>query len=427
MTQLLSAKAGKITPELEHVAKQENIDIKNLQEKVASGKVVILANINHRNVFPIGVGEGLTVKINANIGTSPKKSDLEYELKKLKICEEYKAHTVMDLSTGGDINSTRRALIAATSLPLGTVPIYQSGVKAINDFDSIHNLSEDQLFSDIENHCKDGVDFITVHCGVTQEVVNALKQQGRVCGIVSRGGSMLAKWMEINKKQNPLYTRYDELLDIARTYDTTLSLGDGLRPGCGSDAGDRAQYMETIVLGELVNRARKAGVQTMIEGPGHVPLHEVQGMIQQIKILTNHAPLYVLGPLVTDIAPGYDHITSAIGGAIAASAGADFLCYVTPSEHLGLPETEQVKAGIIATLIAAHSADIAKGNKKAVERDYLMSKARFSLDWKEQVKHCIDPTVFESYGLLNENAEPCTMCGKFCSMKQMQELSLTSS
>lgn len=422
MTQLLSAKAGKITSELEQVAKKENIDVKSLQEKVASGKVVILANINHTNVDPTGVGEGLTVKINANIGTSPKKSDIEYELKKLKICETYKAHTVMDLSTGGNINETRKALISATSLPLGTVPIYQSGVKAINDFDSIQNLNEDHLFADIENHCKDGVDFITVHCGVTQEVISFLKDQGRTCGIVSRGGSMLAKWMEINKKQNPLYTRYDDLLDIAKTYDTTLSLGDGLRPGCGNDAGDRAQYMETLILGELVNRARKAGVQTMIEGPGHVPLNYIQGMIQQIKTLTNNAPLYVLGPLVTDIAPGYDHITSAIGGALAASAGADFLCYVTPSEHLGLPEMEQVKAGIIATLIAAHSADIAKGNLKSIERDHLMSKARYSLDWKEQAKHSIDPSVFDSYGLLDENAEPCTMCGKFCSMKQMQEI-----
>lgn len=425
MTQLLSAKAGKITPELEKVAQQEGITPAKLLERVATGSVVILANINHKNVIPTGVGEGLTVKINANIGTSHQKSDIANELAKLKICEEFKADTVMDLSTGDNIDKTRRELIAATSLPLGTVPIYQVAVDAINASDSIEALDEDQLFHDIEKHCKDGVDFITVHCGVTLEVVQALKEQGRVCEIVSRGGSMLASWMNINKRQNPLYTRYNDLLDIAKTYDTTLSLGDGLRPGCGNDAGDRAQYMETIVLGELVNRARQAGVQTMIEGPGHVPLNLIKGMVQQIKVLTQSAPLYVLGPLVTDIAPGYDHITSAIGGAIAASAGADFLCYVTPSEHLGLPEIDQVKAGIISTKIAAHAADVSRGNKAAIERDLMMSRARFALNWKDQVQYALDPTVFKEYKLLEEK-EGCTMCGKFCSMKQMQKHLVTS-
>ncbi|MEW5821378.1 MAG: phosphomethylpyrimidine synthase ThiC [Cyanobacteriota bacterium] len=420
MTQLLSAKAGKITPELEQVAVQEKIDQNVLLDRVSKGEVVILANINHKNVIPTGVGNGLKVKVNANIGTSHKKSEISNEMHKLRVCEEAKADTVMDLSTGNDIDETRRKLISSTSLPLGTVPIYQAGVDAININDKIESLDEDQLFRDIEKHCKDGVDFITVHCGVTQEVVQALKEQGRVCGIVSRGGSMLAAWMEKNKRQNPLYTRYDDLLDIARAYDTTLSLGDGLRPGCGNDAGDRAQYMETIVLGELVNRARKASVQTMIEGPGHVPLHLIKGMIQQIKVLTQNAPLYVLGPLVTDIAPGYDHITSAIGGAIAASSGADFLCYVTPSEHLGLPEVEQVKAGIIATRIAAHAADVSNGNQYSINQDLLMSKARFALDWKAQANHSIDPDVFNEYKLL-EDKEGCTMCGKFCSMKQMQE------
>lgn len=429
MTQLLSAKSGKMTPEIERVAFHEDVNPTDLMVKVAEGKIAILANINHKNVIPTGVGEGLSVKVNANIGTSPKKSDLDYELKKLKVCEENKTDTVMDLSTGGDIDLNRKQLLAATSLPLGTVPIYQSGVTAINKFNAIEELDEEQLFTDIENHCRDGVDFITVHCGVTLEVIKALKEQTRTCGIVSRGGSMLASWMEINKKQNPLYSRYDDLLDIAKTYDTTLSLGDGLRPGCGDDAGDRAQYLETIVLGELVNRARKAGVQTMIEGPGHVPLHLVSGMIQQIKTLTQNAPLYVLGPLVTDIAPGYDHITSAIGGAIAASAGADFLCYVTPSEHLGLPEAEQVKAGIIATRLAAHAADVARGNKNAIKRDLLMSQARYALDWKTQAKFSLDPSMFESYDLLKNTDEPtCTMCGKFCSMKQMKEhLAVTKS
>jgi phosphomethylpyrimidine synthase len=422
MTQLLSAKAGKITAELEQVALQEGIAPEVLKDKVAEGKVVILANVNHKNVRPLGVGTGLKIKVNANIGTSHKKCDLEAEKEKIRVSELYKADTVMDLSTGGDIDAIRKELINSTYLPLGTVPIYQCGVRAINNEDAIASLDEEQLFRDIENHCRDGVDFITVHCGVTQEVVNILKQQGRVCGIVSRGGSMLASWMEVNKRQNPLYARYDDLLDIAKTYDATLSLGDGLRPGSGNDAGDRAQYAETIVLGELVQRARKAGVQSMIEGPGHVPLHLVQGMIQQTKHITGDAPLYVLGPLVTDVAPGYDHITAAIGGALAASSGADFLCYVTPSEHLGLPEAEQVKQGIIATRIAAHAADIANGNKDAIERDLKMSKARFAIDWKEQLKYSLDPTVFEVYGLLDEKDEyACTMCGKFCSMKQMQK------
>jgi phosphomethylpyrimidine synthase len=427
MTQLLSAKAGKITPEMEQVARHENVDPAVLMKKIADGTVVILASTNHNNVTPTGVGEGLKVKVNANIGTSHKKCDLENEKQKIKVSEQFQADTVMDLSTGGDIDFIRKELISSTSLPLGTVPIYQSAVRAINNEDTIEKLDEDQLFRDIENHCRDGVDFITVHCGVTLEVVEKLKQQGRICGIVSRGGSMLATWMEIKKRQNPLYERYDDLLDIAKTYDTTLSLGDGLRPGCGNDAGDRAQYAESIVLGELVQRAREAGVQAMIEGPGHVPLHMISGMMQQTKRITGGAPLYVLGPLVTDVAPGYDHITSAIGGAIAASSGADFLCYVTPSEHLGLPEAEQVKAGIIATRIAAHAADIANGNPQAIQRDLEMSKARYAIDWKTQAQYSLDPTVFESYGLLDEKEEfACTMCGKFCSMKQMQKHFVTS-
>lgn len=421
MTQLSSAKAGKLTPEMEQVALREGLNPQYLMERVATGEVAILANVNHKNVRPVGVGKGLTVKVNANIGNSHKKSEIADEIDKLKVCEENNADTYMDLSTGENIDEIRRTLIASSYLPIGTVPIYQAGVNAINSGESIKDLDEDQLFRDIEKHCKDGVDFITVHCGVTQEVIRALKEQGRICGVVSRGGSMLAGWMERNQRQNPLYTRYDDLLDIAKSYDTTLSLGDGLRPGCGDDAGDRAQYMETIILGELVNRARKANVQTMIEGPGHVPLHLVEGMIQQIKVLTQNAPLYVLGPLVTDIAPGYDHITAAIGGAVAATAGADFLCYVTPSEHLGLPEASQVKAGIIATKIAAHAADVAHGNKYSIERDLKMSQARFALDWKEQSRYSLDPSVFQEYNLMDEGNEGCTMCGKFCSMKQMQE------
>ena len=319
----------------------------------------------------------------------------------------------MDLSTGKYIDETRKQIIAATHLPIGTVPMYQAGKEALDEYQDIAKLSKDKLFSDIEKQCKDGIDFITVHCGVTKFVVDQLEKQGRVTDIVSRGGSMLACWVKETGKENPLYEYYDELLEIVRDYDVTLSLGDGLRPGCTADAGDRAQVAETLVLGELVKRARDFGVQSMVEGPGHVPLNKIPAMIETIKVLTDYAPLYVLGPLVTDIAPGYDHITSAIGGTLAALHGADFLCYVTPSEHLGLPDARQVREGIIASKIAAHSADLARGNKQAIERDRLMSVARKNLDWTEQQKYAIDKCVFESL----KDSKPCTMCGEYCSMK----------
>lgn len=417
MTQILSARNGEITPELAAVAIKEEIDEQLLRAKVAEGRVAILKNINHKNVIPVGVGEGLTIKINANIGTSHQRSTLEEELAKLKTVIDTGADAVMDLSTGKLVDETRKSIIEASTIPVGTVPVYQAGIESINYEGSIMELTKDSIFEAIEKQCRGGVDFITVHCGVTKKVVDALHQQTRVTGIVSRGGSMHAAWIKGHGKENPLYEYYDELLDLAKTYDATLSLGDGLRPGCGADAGDRAQVMETIVLGELVNRARKVGVQTMVEGPGHVPFNMIKGMMETIKTLTNHAPLYVLGPLVTDIAPGYDHITSAIGGTLAAASGADFLCYVTPSEHLSLPNIDQVRKGIITCKIAAHAADIAKGNKKAIERDLQMSIARYNLDWTSQAKYALDKTVFETI----DDGKPCTMCGEFCSMKLMKE------
>ena len=417
MTQLLNALNNKITPEMEAIALKEEIDVKTLMQNVADGRVVILKNKNHENVIPTAVGEGLTIKVNANIGTSMQRSSIEQELDKLKIIEQAGADTVMDLSTGDNLDETRLKIISESSIPVGTVPIYQAGKEAIDEKKSVLELSKDKLFSDIEKHCKDGVDFITVHCGVTREVLNNLKKQGRVTDIVSRGGAMLAAWIEGNKRENPLYEYYDDLLDIARTYDTTLSLGDGLRPGCGADAGDRAQVTESIVLGELVNRARKAGVQTMVEGPGHVPLNLIPAMIQTIKALTHNAPLYVLGPLVTDIAPGYDHITGAIGGTLAAYHGADFLCYVTPAEHLGLPNDEQVKLGVIASKIAAHAADIAKGRRGSIDKDLQMSIARKNLDWEKQASYALDKSVFECI----EKGKPCTMCSNYCSIKIMSE------
>lgn len=417
MTQLISAKNNELTPEMEAVALKEDVNPQELMQKVAEGKVVILKNINHENVIPTGVGEGLSVKINANIGTSNQRSTIGEEVCKLRLAEKYGADAIMDLSTGPDIDATRKEIISKCRVPIGTVPMYQAGVEAIDNTGSILELTKDRLFADIEKHCRDGVDFITVHCGVTKDVVKFLKEQGRITGIVSRGGSMLASWVEGHQKENPLYEFYDELLEIAKAYDTTLSLGDGLRPGCGADAGDRAQVMETIVLGELVNRARKAGVQAMVEGPGHVPLNLIPGMMQTIKTLTHNAPLYVLGPLVTDIAPGYDHITAAIGGTLAAYSGADFLCYVTPSEHIGLPNAEQVKQGVITCKIAAHAADVARGRKSAVERDRQMSIARKALDWTKQAELAIDKEVFEDI----DDGNPCTMCGEYCSMKLVNQ------
>ncbi len=413
MTQLIKAKNKELTPEVEAIAQKEGLNPNELMQKVAEGRVVVLKNINHKNVVPTGVGEGLSIKINANIGTSNQRSSTEEELKKLAIVQETGADAVMDLSTGVNIDQTRQEIIKKCTIPLGTVPMYQAGKEAIDFHNSILALDKDKLFSDIEKHCKDGVDFITVHCGVTRQVVNFLKEQGRITDIVSRGGSMLAAWIIGNNRENPLYEFYDDLLDIAKTYDTTLSLGDGLRPGCGNDAGDRAQVAETLFLGELVSRARKAGVQTMVEGPGHVPLNMIPSMMQTIKDLTQHAPLYVLGPLVTDIAPGYDHITAAIGGTLAAYHGADFLCYVTPSEHLGLPNCQQVREGIITSKIAAHAADVAKGIPTAIERDRQMSIARKNLDWEKQREFAIDKTVFEDI----DKGKPCTMCGEYCSMK----------
>jgi len=417
MTQLESAKRKELTPELQAIAIKEDISPEELMQKVAEGKVVILKNINHENVISTGVGEGLSIKVNANLGTSNQRSCLEEELIKLDMAEKTGADAIMDLSTGQNISHTRKQIIARAKVPIGTVPIYQAGVETIRENESVLDLDKDKLFSVIEEHCRDGVDFITVHCGVTKAVVNALREQGRTTGIVSRGGSMHASWIMGHKKENPLYEFYDELLDIAKTYDATLSLGDGLRPGCGADAGDRAQVMETIILGELVNRARKAGVQSMVEGPGHVPLNLVSGMIQTIKTLTQGAPLYVLGPLVTDIAPGYDHITSAIGGTLAGMSGADFLCYVTPSEHIGLPNLEQVKQGVIACKLAAHAADIAKGRKSSIERDRQMSIARMNLDWTKQAEYALDKDIFEKI----DNGAPCTMCGEYCSMKLVKQ------
>ena len=384
---------------------------------MAAGEIVIPANVNHTNLIPCGIGKGLRTKVNANIGTSSDFCDLNTELRKLQTAINFGADTVMDLSTGGDIPAIRRAIVSASTVPVGTVPIYQAGIEAIENHGAIVNMSVDEIFAVIEEHAKDGVDFMTVHCGVTRESVARLKKQGRTTDIVSRGGAFLIGWMLHNDKENPLYQYYDRLLDLALEYDFTLSLGDGLRPGCLADATDRAQIEELIILGELVERSKEAGVQAMIEGPGHLPLNQIATNVQLEKSLCRGAPFYVLGPLVTDIGAGYDHITAAIGGAIAAAAGADFLCYVTPTEHLSLPGIEDVKEGVIASRIAAHAADIVKGVKGAKEWDEQMSRARKALDWKTQAKLSLDPELSRQlHSKIPAGGAACSMCGKYCAM-----------
>jgi phosphomethylpyrimidine synthase len=417
MTQLKLARKGTVSPEIKHVAEKESVETDFIIHGLAAGEIVIPANINHRNLIPCGIGKGLRTKVNANIGTSSDSCDLSTELRKLQTAIEFGADTVMDLSTGGDISAIRRALMRAGTVPVGTVPIYQAGIEAIENRGAIVNMTVDEIFAVIEEHAKDGVDFVTVHCGVTQESLARLKKQGRKTDIVSRGGAFLIGWMLHNDKENPLYQYYDRLLDLALEYDFALSLGDGLRPGCLADATDRAQIQELIILGELVERAREAGVQAMVEGPGHLPLNQIATNVQLEKSLCRGAPFYVLGPLVTDVGAGYDHITGAIGGAIAAAAGADFLCYVTPTEHLCLPGVQDVKEGVIASRIAAHAGDIAKDVKGAQEWDEQMSRARKSLDWKTQAELSLDPELSRQiHARIPASGATCSMCGKYCAM-----------
>lgn len=392
-------------------------------EKIAAGRVVIPHNMNRDLPSPRGVGEGLRVKVNANIGTSADYPEMETELEKLQAAIDAGADAVMDLSTGGDITGIRKEVLARCPVQVGTVPMYEAAVKAIDNKGTVVEMTEDDLFSAIERQALEGVDFITVHCGVTRESIGRLQKQGRITDVVSRGGAFLTCWMIANEAENPLYVRYDDLLDICRKHDVTLSLGDGLRPGSGADATDRAQVQELIVLGELVDRARAAGVQAMVEGPGHVPLNQIAANVMLEKRLCDGAPFYVLGPLVTDIAPGYDHITGAIGGAIAAMSGADFLCYVTPTEHLGLPTVDDVREGVMASRIAGHAADVARGVPGAAEWDREMSQARKNLDWKKQLELCIDPrkarAIREKRSVPAEEA--CSMCSTYCAMKVVEE------
>jgi phosphomethylpyrimidine synthase len=422
MTQLEIAREGKISPQMRLVAECEGLETEFIRRGVAEGTIVIPANIRHKNLIPGGIGQGLKTKVNANIGTSSDFGDIDTELEKLRVAVESGADTVMDLSTGGDISAIRRAIIAASTLPIGTVPVYQAGIKAINNHGAIVKMSVEDIFNAIEEHARDGVDFITVHCGVTRAAVDRLRQQGRVADVVSRGGAFHIGWMLHNDAENPLYEHYDRLLEIAKGYDVTLSLGDGMRPGCLADATDQAQIAELLAIGELVKRAREAGVQAMVEGPGHLPLNHIEANVKLEKAICKGAPFYVLGPLVTDIAAGYDHITGAIGGAIAAAAGADFLCYVTPAEHLSIPDPEDVREGVIASRIAAHAADIVKGVKGAAELDKRMAIARKKLDWEEQARLSLNPTLARRVHAKHMTVgKACSMCGQFCAMELVEK------
>ncbi|MFH1782392.1 MAG: phosphomethylpyrimidine synthase ThiC [Candidatus Omnitrophota bacterium] len=421
MTQLKLAKLNRTSPEMRYVARKEGISLEKLRDQIKKGRIVLLKNTK-RKIAPCGVGEGLRTKINANLGTSLDKIDINYELKKLKTAIRYGADAVMDLSTGGDINKIRRAILKHSSVPLGTVPIYQAAVKACSEKGHISKMNKDDILEAFEEQAEDGVDFFTVHSGVTLDTITRLKRKKRLISLVSRGGSFLVEWMILNKRENPLYEYFDDIIKIAKKYDIVLSLGDGLRPGTLVDATDRPQIQELIILGELADKARKENVQVIIEGPGHIPLNEIETNVLIQKRMCNHAPFYVLGPLVTDIAPGYDHIVGAIGGAIAAFHGADFLCYVTPSEHLRIPDNDDVKNGVIASRIAAHAADIAKQVPGAIDWDRKMSVHRSRRDWKAQVKESIDPEKSIKYRKTStpKNKDVCTMCSDFCSMKTVE-------
>jgi phosphomethylpyrimidine synthase len=417
MTQISEAKSGKITEQMKIIAKDEGIDVEVIRRRVAAGRIVIPFNEIH-SPKALGIGEGLRVKVNANIGTSMEHFDIEEEIRKAKAAIETGAHAVMDLSTGGNLDEIRRALLKVVNVPFGTVPIYQAGVDAIKKYGAIVDMTEDDMFNAFECQAKQGVDFAVAHVGVTKESVERLKRQKRLIPMVSRGGAFHTAWIVHNEKENPLYKNFDYLLEIAKEYDLTLSLGDGMRSGAIHDSNDRAKFQELLVIGELVERAREKGVQTMVEGPGHMPLNDIQSNIQIMKTVTKGAPYFVLGPLVTDIAPGYDHFVAGIGGAIAGYYGADFLCYVTPAEHLCLPDENDVREGVIASLIAAHAANVARGLDR--DLDYELSKAREELNWKRLFKLAIDPKKAIEYRnkrLPKEETKACSMCGKLCAIE----------
>jgi phosphomethylpyrimidine synthase len=423
MTLLECAKNNIQMPLVKRIAQGEGKNSGLILKRIKEGRVVILNNQKHRVKKPCAVGYGLRTKVNANIGTSPDKAQINDELKKIEVAVKYGADTIMDLSVGGDLNRIRKKVIGYSPLPVGTVPIYEIAVNAQRRRGNFIKFDIDDILDILEAQAKDGVDFFTIHAGVTQKSINALRQDKRLLDIVSRGGAILASWMAYHRKENPFYEYFDRVLDIAYAYDVTISLGDGLRPGSILDSTDRAQISELKILGQLALSAKRKNVQVIIEGPGHIPLDEIKENITLEKKICRRAPFYVLGPLVTDVAAGYDHISASIGAALAASYGADFLCYVTPSEHLRHPSIEDVKEGVIASRIAAHAADIVKGIKSAKVWDREMSEARKKRDWKKQIALSIDPDKAKYY---RNSSKPhlldvCTMCGKYCSIKLMEE------
>ena len=424
MTQLEYARKGIITDKMQQAALAEGVEPEFIRAGIAAGNIIICHNNKHANGTPLAVGRGLRTKINANIGTSADDLDIKKELEKARVAVASGADAIMDLSTGGPVDEIRRAIIAETSACIGTVPLYQAALDAVRTKKkAIVEMTVEDIFEGVIKHAEDGVDFITVHCGVTRATVERMRREGRIMDVVSRGGAFTVEWMAHNNMENPLFEHFDRLLEITKAYDMTLSLGDGFRPGCLADATDRAQIHELIILGELTQRAQEYGVQVMIEGPGHMPLNQIEANILLQKRLCHGAPFYVLGPLVTDIAPGYDHITSAIGGTIAAAAGADFLCYVTPSEHLRLPSVEDVREGVMACRIAGHAADIVKGVQGAMEKDNQMARCRKKLDWEGQFALAVDPEkarrLRAESGVADHGA--CTMCGEFCAYKVMDD------
>lgn len=420
-TQMSAARQGVLTSQMRQVLAAESISETDLLARVADGRIAIPANRNHTNLVARGIGAGLTTKINVNLGVSEDCCHIEAELDKVRRSIALKADAIMDLSTFGDTRAFRRRAIEISPVMLGTVPIYDAVARYGKD---VAAISVDDFFDVVRIHAEDGVDFMTIHAGLTRTAIERLRRTPRLTHVVSRGGSLLLEWMERNNRENPFYEHFDRLLELCREFDVTLSLGDGLRPGCLRDATDAAQIQELILLGELTQRCWQAEVQVMIEGPGHVPLNEVAANMQLEKKLCHGAPFYVLGPIVTDVAPGYDHITSAIGGALAAANGADFLCYVTPAEHLRLPDQDDMKEGIMAARIAAHAADIAKGIPGAMDWDNAMSQARRELNWERMFDLAMDPEKARAYraSSLPLDSEVCTMCGDLCAVKRSRAI-----
>ena len=424
MSSILSRNAalrGLLDQHLAALSQEEGLAPETITSAIEAGSMVLLGNPAHAGLAPIVVGQPSRIKVNANIGTSPLCNCLHTEKRKLAVALEAGADTVMDLSIAGDLDAIRTGMLAACPRPLGTVPMYSVGQQILDNDRDIASMQPDDLFAEIEKQARQGVDFMTVHCGLTKRGAEMAVKQDRVMGVVSRGGSMLARWMLENGKENPLLEYFDRLIDVCRQFNVTLSLGDGLRPGAGVDAGDAAQWEEVITLGRLAKYALEQGVQCMIEGPGHVPMNQVSTQIQGIKRLTNNAPLYVLGPLCCDSAPGYDHIAGAIGGALGVEAGVDFLCYLTPAEHLTLPNEEDVRAGVMASRVAAHVGEVALGRERAVRREATMNAGRKALDWDMMREAALDPQQLDKRREDHKHEDVCAMCGKFCAVKMLKD------